>query len=95
MAEKKKGPWRFAFWLLSVYAAWRLLWSAAGWLIAHVIGGISFEVTKAATIGVIGGADGPTAVFVTASPGSGWELLLWGFLLAAGILGLRHFKKGK
>ena len=96
MTEKKrKNPWRFVFGALTVYAAWNLLCWIAAWLIADVFGGISFNVTKAATIGVIGGADGPTAVFVTAAPGSGWELLLWLLLLAAGILGFRYLNKAK
>ena len=34
--------------------------------------------TEAATIGIIGGADGPTAIFVTgtAAPGPDWDLIL-------------------
>lgn len=92
--SERKSPWRFAFGAVSVYAAWRLVWSAAGLLISKA-GGISFPVRKAATIGIIGGADGPTAIFVTASPGSGWEILLWAALLTGGILGLRHFRKRK
>ena len=45
----------------------------------------------AQTIGIIGGADGPTAVFVTGNPAPA----VLSFLLAAGILILllKHFRK--
>ena len=96
--EQKKKPesnrcWRFVFGALSACAAWELLWVVAGWLIAEVFGGISFNVTKASTIGIIGGADGPTSVFIAASYGSVWELLLWTVLLIIGIRGFRYFGK--
>ena len=39
------------------------------------------------SIGIIGGADGPTAVFVTASVGSAWQMFGMILLLAVGILG--------
>ena len=38
------------------------------------------------SIGIIGGADGPTAIFVAASPGANWLLGGLALLLAAGIL---------
>ena len=46
-------------------------------------------------IGIIGGADGPTAVFVTSSPGGGWLIGGLVLLLTAGILfwTLRRNKK--
>jgi Na+-transporting methylmalonyl-CoA/oxaloacetate decarboxylase beta subunit len=64
-------------------------------LIGNVPGGISVDVTKAATIGVIGGADDPTAVFITAAPVPVREILLWAVLLTAGILGFIRLKKEK
>ena len=42
--------------------------------------------TAAASIGVIGGADGPTAVLVSAPSGANWLLGGILLLLAAGIL---------
>ena len=38
------------------------------------------------SIGMIGSADGPTAVFVAASPGVNWLLGCLALLLAAGVL---------
>ena len=34
------------------------------------------QYLKAMSVGVIGGADGPTAIFVTTSPVSGWVLVV-------------------
>lgn len=48
--------------------------------------------TTAASAGIIGGADGPTAVFVTTSPGY-IQWLLPILLMAAGIWGLLRLKK--
>lgn len=90
----KKSPLRFVFAALASIGALGLLRYLAAWLIGNVFGGISFNVSRAATIGIIGGADGPTAVFVTAATGPVWELLLWILLLAVGIWGFRRFGKG-
>ena len=40
-------------------------------------------MTMLASVGVIGGADGPTAVFVAASPGPGWMWIVRAVVLAA------------
>ena len=85
----------FAFGTLAVCGALGILDFLASWLIARVFGGISFNVTKAATIGIIGGADGPTSVFITAAAAPAWQLLLWILMLVIGIRGFRHFRKGK
>ena len=48
---------------------------------------------EAVSIGIIGGADGPTAVFLTRPP---WVSYLWPLLLlAVGICGLLYFRKEK
>ena len=46
------------------------------------------------SIGIIGGADGPTAIFVTTAPGFGWKAAM----LAAAVVGILVFlrlRKGK
>lgn len=63
--------------------------------VIHQMGGISFSVPSAATIGIIGGADGPTSVFVAASAGSWWGTLFKLLLLGTGILGLRYMNRRK
>lgn len=65
--QEKKNPWRFLFLVLAVYGALKIL-GGLGVNILHW--GIRFksilQETTAASIGIIGGADGPTAIFVTA-----------------------------
>ena len=92
---KKKTLLRLACLLLAIFSGFNLLCSIAAWLIADVFGGISFNVTKASTIGIIGGADGPTSIFITATPVQCWETLLWLALLVVGIFGCRHFRRQK
>ena len=66
-SKKKNGDkriWRFVFAAMVFLAALQVLGYLACWLIGSVLGGISFSV-PAASVGIIGGADGPTAIFVT------------------------------
>lgn len=95
MESKKKKRWCFVFAALSLVSGLNLLSWLAAWLIGNVLGGISFPVNRAASIGIIGGADGPTSIFITAAAAPIWELLLWILLLSVGIYGCRHFRKQK
>lgn len=89
-SKKKNGDkriWRFVFTAMVLLAALQLLGFVACWLIGSVLGGISFSV-PAASVGIIGGADGPTAIFVTGMAKPDWQLILWIVLLVVGITGL-------
>ena len=58
--------------------------------------GISAKIKGAASIGIIGGADGPTAIFVAGKVGDGFSLgiiLLGILLILLGILVYRKMKK--
>lgn len=46
----------------------------------------------ALTVGIIGGADGPTAIFITGKP-SAWEVLLLAAVFAAVVAGVVFFVK--
>ncbi len=92
---KQKKFFRCGCILLAVLSGFNLLNCLAAFLVRNILGGISFSVNRAATIGIIGGSDGPTAVFVTAAPIRGWESILWLALLAASIYGLSRFRKDK
>ena len=89
----RKSPWRFLFGALAVYGASRLLGSLVSRVIAFFVG-VSMTVRDSATVGIIGGADGPTAVFVTAPR---WTGLAVSFgAMAIGIVGfvlLRRLKR--
>ena len=93
-SKKKNGDkriWRFVFAAMVLLAALQLLGFVACWLIGSVLGGISFSV-PAASVGIIGGADGPTAIFVTGMAKPDWQLILWIVLLVIGITGLRKLR---
>ena len=89
----RKSPWRFLFAAVSVYGAVRLL----GSLISHVIAffiGISMAVSESSTVGIIGGADGPTAIFVTAPRWTGLAISFGAlFIGAVGYFLLRRCKR--
>ncbi len=78
----RKSPWRFAFLALAVLSGGCLLIQGLLQLSLYW----AFQ-THAATVGIIGGADGPTSVFVTAQVGFDWDWLIPALLLIAGILG--------
>lgn len=90
---KKQTLLRIAGLLLALISGIHFVSGIAAWLICDVFGGISCNVTKAGSIGIIGGADGPTAIFVTAAHPHLWELLLWLILLAASLYALRRFRR--
>ncbi|MBR3949850.1 MAG: sodium ion-translocating decarboxylase subunit beta [Oscillospiraceae bacterium] len=97
----RKSPWRFLFAALAAYGAWKLL--PGVWVNLVYLGvmlwtrfgetprmaGIS--TTEASSVGIIGGADGPTAVFVTTP---GWmHCILPVLALAVGIFGYLRLRK--
>lgn len=58
--------------------------------------GISTKIKGAASVGIIGGADGPTAIFVAGKVGDGFSLgiiLLGIILVIIGVLIYRKIKK--
>ena len=65
--KKQKSPWQFLFLAIAAYGAVKLLgsiWINVLYLLTCTQTTISNS--EAYSVGIIGGADGPTAVFVTA-----------------------------
>ena len=61
-----------------------------------IIGAILKAQTAANSIGIIGGADGPTAIVLVGTVGAGsiiFEIVIGVLLIVAGIWGLRKIKK--
>ena len=74
--EKRKFPWKYLFGAMAAYGAAKLINLLVNFVPMH---------KEAASIGIIGGADGPTAIFVTSAyPG---EHIVTAILMIAGIWG--------
>lgn len=83
-----KSPWRWVCLLLAVL-------SGASLALGGILGLLAFGFNTALNqnIGIIGGADGPTAIFI-ATAGIAWEqLLLMLLLLVMGILGFYRLSR--
>ncbi len=93
----RKSPWRFAFAALAVGSGlWTLLYlvlQSVGFLLNTMQ--ISFSSSNtSASIGIIGGADGPTAIFVTGpAMRPDWDLILMIMLMILGIIGYFRMRK--
>ena len=85
----EKSPWRWACLALAAVSALTLVFKGAINLMAAIL--------NKATIGVIGGADGPTAIFVTRAPESAvYSMLLSALILVmsrVGFYSLGHMRK--
>ena len=63
---------------------------------APVIMGAILKAQAASTVGIIGGADGPTSIMLVGVIGTGsviFEIVIGAFLIAVGIWGLRKIMK--
>jgi len=82
----RKSPWRFLFAAAAAYGAAELLGNLVAWLVYLGLQ-MQLSIQESASIGIIGGADGPTAIFVTTPEWTGYVLPvlalvigIWGFL---------------
>lgn len=97
----RKSPWRFAFLALSILSGgWLVLYGLLqrfGMLLNTL--NLSFSPNEGASIGIIGGADGPTAIFVTGTVTQGagfdWDVVIMAVLLIVGILGFLRLRRCK
>ncbi|MBP3684721.1 MAG: hypothetical protein J6J12_07145 [Oscillospiraceae bacterium] len=91
----RKNPWRYLFAVGAVYGGVKLLsglWVNLIWLGVQIWDYFSTD-SMAVSIGVIGGADGPTAIFVTSPP---WAHYLVPFVLViVGIWGFYRLSRCK
>ena len=87
-----KSPWRWACIALAVISLLSFLFKGTLGLLSAM-----FNFHASHSIGLIGGADGPTAIFVTAPDGYFTkQMVIAGILLAMSILGywaLSHIKR--
>lgn len=90
----RKSPWRFVFLIGGILAL--------GWiLLSRVLNrlGLLLETLRvfgsSATVGIIGGADGPTAVFVTGvqTNGTDWDVVVMIAVLVVCVVGYLRLRK--
>jgi len=79
----EKSPWR---WLSLFVGIWGMLVFANNGVASFLARWLTETMNEQASIGIIGSADGPTAVFVTTAPSAG--NLIW---LLVGVMGLLGF----
>ncbi len=88
----RKSPWRFVCLVLAIGAGLSLLWQAIMSIVAMMI----IRQSEAASIGIIGGADGPTAIFVTTRLGGfPTELVLTSIVFVIGTIGFWRLRRCK
>ncbi len=87
----RKSPWRYVFLGTAIVSG---LWLAV-YGITQILGFLilSRADIDAASVGIIGGADGPTAIFVTSRIGIDWDLVIVILLLILGIVGFLRLRK--
>lgn len=88
----RKSPWRFVFGAAAIYGAWELLGSLIGGLAVLLF---AASHPNAGSVGIIGGADGPTAIFVTTRAPQLYHFVIPALLLIVGIWGFVRFRKCK
>lgn len=86
-----KSPWRWVCLVVAVLSAIGLIWKG-------IIGLVVYTLTRgeSASIGIIGGADGPTAIFVATNPATIGPVIVPLILVILGFVGfylLGHRKK--
>lgn len=88
----QKSPWRWAALAAAILGGLLLMYNGVVGLLAHLL---TEAINGPASVGIIGGADGPTAIFVTTSPSyTGW--IVWAMVTVMGLIGfwhLGHMKK--
>lgn len=97
----RKSPWRFVFLVLAVLSGgWlilRELMIRVGLLLETLT--MTFAPNESASIGIIGGADGPTSIFVSSivvqRQGFDWDTVLVAVIMLVGILGFLRLRKCK
>jgi len=87
-----KNPWRWGCLVVAIIGVLSLLWQGVIMVLAYML-----TRNEATSIGIIGGADGPTAIFVTTTMAPiAYKVIIPLILLVIGIIGfylLGHRKR--
>jgi len=86
----KKTPWRFVCLIAAAIAFLLMMWDLfVDILFSSILTGVNESV------GIIGGADGPTAILVATVPGPDWEFLLFAAIFCLGVAGYFWLRRGR
>ncbi len=88
----RKSPWRYLFAAFAACGAAELLGQLLAWILIFFMKG-SAHFGDSSAVGIIGGADGPTAIFVTATIDTFPTTLLAVVLFAAGVWGFLRLSR--
>lgn len=91
----RKSPWRFVFAACAAYGAAELLEKLFGYVLMCLYKLGTFSIGEQASIGIIGGADGPTAIFVTSSLPAWYHFVIPAVLVGIGVWGFLRLRKCK
>ena len=92
----RKSPWRFLFAACAAYGAADILGNLLGLGIIGLYQLGTLKITHdSASIGIIGGADGPTSVFVAYSTPVWYHFMIPMLLVGVGIWGFLRLRKCK
>lgn len=86
----KKTPWRFVCLIAAAIAFLLMMWE----LFVDMLLSLFFTGTNE-SVGIIGGADGPTAIFVTTATGPDWEFVLFAAIFCLGVVGYLWLRRGR
>lgn len=89
----RKSPWRFAFLGAAIVSGLWFVYYGMLRLLTNLL--FSINVKGQASVGIIGGADGPTAIFITSSPRIDWDHVIFAILGIVGIFGYLRLRRCK
>ena len=91
----RKSPWRWVFLAAACVSAAYLVLSKLLLTFGMILSTFRWRPGESASIGIIGGADGPTAVFVTTIPGIDCDVAIIGVIVVVCILAFLRLRKCK
>lgn len=89
----RKSPCRFLFLAAAILSGGWLVFYAGMQMVLRFIA--NAFTSESASIGVIGGADGPTAIFITTGTVMDWDALIMGLICALGLILFLRLRKCK
>lgn len=87
----RKHPWLWLCLVAALYGLWELLGNLTAKLLCLFLKDPVLTAGQASSIGIIGGADGPTAIFITTPGWAHWIVPL--VILSTGLASFLYLRK--